>query len=364
MDILSVSYAKTLSTLYTNCTLTIWEILFFPFMTTYLLLYLLIKISTDNHPSRKPSDCYYINEKYLLRGHTSAHQEELLKMGLDNFIVFGDVYRRDEIDSSHYPVFHQAEGVRLFSKHQLFRGLAHVDDLMMFENSDRTEKKQEFHTVTTVKLLENDLKSCLTQLVCHLFGHDVETRWTETYFPFTHPSFELEVKFQGNWLEILGCGIIEQQILHNAGAAERVGWAFGLGLERLAMRLYDIPDIRLFWSKDSGFLSQFEGAEPDSKVKYKPISQYPQCINDMSFWLPEHSLDPTDFYEIVRNVGGNIVEQVRLVDEFVHPKTQRKSHCYRITYRHMERTLTQLEVNALHKSIADEATSKLGISIR
>lgn len=73
----------------------------------------------ESHPSRKLSDCYYLNKDYILRGHTSAHQEELISMGLDNFIAIGDVYRRDEIDSSHFPVFHQAEGVRLFSPHQV-----------------------------------------------------------------------------------------------------------------------------------------------------------------------------------------------------------------------------------------------------
>lgn len=73
----------------------------------------------QDHPSRKPSDCYYLNEEYILRGHTSAHQQELISMGLDNFIVIGDVYRRDEIDSSHFPVFHQAEGVKLFTKYQV-----------------------------------------------------------------------------------------------------------------------------------------------------------------------------------------------------------------------------------------------------
>ena len=96
----------------------------------------------------------------------------------------------------------------------------------------------------------------------------------------------------------------------SAGATDSVGWAFGLGLERIAMRLYDIPDIRLFWSKDSGFLTQFEGAEPNTCIKYKAVSQYPQCTNDISFWLPNDSVSPTDFYDLVRNVGGDLVEQV------------------------------------------------------
>lgn len=315
-----------------------------------------------DHPSRKPSDCYYLNEEYILRGHTSAHQQELISMGLDNFIVIGDVYRRDEIDSSHFPVFHQAEGVKLFTKYQLLQSDAL--DVNLFEDGIRTQDKQEFHTRDTAKCVELHLKMCLTKLVHHLFGPNVETRWTETYFPFTHPSFELEVKFQNKWLELLGCGVIEQQILHNAGVPDKVGWAFGLGLERIAMRLYEIPDIRLFWSTDSGFLSQFENAKPDQKIKFKAVSQFPQCVNDLSFWLPNDQIDPNDFYEIVRDVGGDIVEQVRLVDEFVHPKTKRHSHCYRITYRHMERTLTQSEVNVIHKKIEAQSAAILGVTIR
>jgi phenylalanyl-tRNA synthetase alpha chain len=72
-----------------------------------------------DHQSRKKSDCYYINCDYLLRAHTTAHQSELIRMGLNNFLVVGDVYRRDEIDSTHYPVFHQVDAVRLCSKHEV-----------------------------------------------------------------------------------------------------------------------------------------------------------------------------------------------------------------------------------------------------
>lgn len=72
-----------------------------------------------DHPSRKKSDTYYVNSNYLLRPHTSAHQNELIKSGLDHFLVIGDVYRRDEIDSKHYPVFHQCEAVRLLSPHEV-----------------------------------------------------------------------------------------------------------------------------------------------------------------------------------------------------------------------------------------------------
>lgn len=91
----------------------------------------------------------------------------------------------------------------------------------------------------------------------------------EQYFPFTHPSWELEVLYGDKWLEILGCGIMRQEILQRSGVVDRIGWAFGLGLERLAMCLYDIPDIRLFWSNDTGFLNQFKVNDPDTPIKYK-----------------------------------------------------------------------------------------------
>lgn len=167
------------------------------------------------------------------------------------------------------------------------------------------------------------------------------------------------------WLEILGCGITRQEILTNAGVQDRIGYAFGLGLERLAMCLYKIPDIRLFWSSDTGFLHQFNVKSIHDKVIYRPISVYPQCNSDISFWLPKEPIYASnDFYDLVRSLGGDMIEQVTLIDEFKHPKNGSISHCYRITYRHMERTLTQVEVNAVHEKIAKAATETLSVTIR
>lgn len=98
---------------------------------------------------------------------------------------------------------------------------------------------------------------------------DVQCRWVDQYFPFTHPSWELEILYDNNWLEILGCGIMQQEILQRSGVVDRIGWAFGLGLERLAMRLYNIPDIRLFWSNDAGFLNQFKVDNPNAHIQYQ-----------------------------------------------------------------------------------------------
>ncbi|XP_051796255.1 phenylalanine--tRNA ligase, mitochondrial isoform X8 [Acanthochromis polyacanthus] len=318
-----------------------------------------------DHPSRKRGDNYYLNRTTMLRAHTSAHQRELVSSGLDAFLLAGDVYRRDEIDSSHYPVFHQMEGVRLFSNHELFSQVRSGDLLSLFERGGRrTPEKQETHSLEAVKLLEFNLKQTLTRLVAQLFGEDVEVRWVDCYFPFTHPSFEMEVRFQGDWMEVLGCGVMEQEILNSAGAGNKLGWAFGLGLERLAMILFSIPDIRLFWSQDERFLKQFRVQDIHQPIVFQPLSKYPPLSNDISFWLPDDGFTENDFYELVRSIGGDLVEKVTLVDDFTHPKTGRRSHCYRIVYRHMERTLTQQEVRLVHEQIEGAAESELGVQGR
>lgn len=320
----------------------------------------------EDHVSRQKSDCYYLNKDYLLRAHMTAFQCELMQSGLNDFLMIGDVYRRDEIDRTHYPVFHQVDAVRLRTKDQIF----HKDeDLNLFEEGNNTaftgsQEKQACHTLEAVKLLEYELKNTLSGLAKELFGKEIKIRWVDTYFPFTQPSWELEIFHDNNWLELLGCGIMRQAILTNSGVTDKIGWAFGLGLERIAMCLYKIPDIRLFWSQDSGFLNQFKTDNINQNIIYKPISQYPQCPNDLSFWLPENkNYSSNDFYDMVRSIGGDLIEQVVLVDDFKHPKTGKTSHCYRIIYRHMEKTLSQEEVNVVHKEI-ENGVAEMGGKVR
>ncbi|KAK7879099.1 hypothetical protein WMY93_034119, partial [Mugilogobius chulae] len=161
--------------------------------------------------------------------------------------------------------------------------------------------------------------------------------------------------------------------LNASGAGHKLGWAFGLGLERLAMVLFDIPDIRLFWSRDERFLRQFRVSDLHQPISFQPLSKFPPLHNDISFWLPDSShssadsldsFSQNDFFELVRSVGGDLVEKVTLVDQFVHPKTGRRSQCYRIVYRHMERTLTQEEVRQTHAQIEAAAERELGVKGR
>lgn len=132
---------------------------------------------------------------------------------------------------------------------------------------------------------------------------------------------------------------MQQQIIDDAGLTTHRGWAFGIGVERIAMALFRIPDIRLFWSNDARFLQQFAAHREQPNIVFVPYSKFPPVWHDMSFWLSE-SFHENKFHELVRELAGDLVENVELVDQFTHPKTNRTSHAYRITYRHMDRSVS------------------------
>jgi phenylalanyl-tRNA synthetase alpha chain len=291
-----------------------------------------------DHVSRSPNDTYYVNTDTVLRCHTSAHQAEMLRSGQSAFLVTGDVYRRDSIDATHYPVFHQMEGVKVFQASEWGGG----------NDGD--------------KVAEVELKEILEGLAKHLFG-DVEMRWIDAYFPFTTPSFELEIFYNDQWLEVLGCGVMERAILDKNGRPSEThrAWAFGLGLERLAMVLFQIPDIRLFWSSDKRFLGQFKAG--DLSTRFKPYSKFPPCYKDVAFWLSEQFTE-NNLCEVVREAAGDIAEEVKLIDEFTHPKTGKTSHCYRISYRSMERSLTDDEINEVQEVVRRQLSDKLMVELR
>lgn len=279
-----------------------------------------------DHPARATSDTYYVDSEYVLRTHTSAHQNELINKGCTKFLVTGDVYRKDEIDSSHYPVFHQMEGVCVIE--------------------DGKDEQKEF-----LKVLDG--------LINHLFP-GCEYRVNEDYFPFTNPSLEIEVKFNGQWLEIMGGGIVQNQILEQNGIFNKKAWAFGLGLERLAMILFKIPDIRYFWTEDERFINQFSSGDI---IEFKEYSKFPPCIKDISFWINDE-YNFNNFCEIVRELGGDIIEEINKIDEFTNPKTNKTSHCYRIVYRSNDRSLTNEEVDEIQNKIRIESTEKLCLELR
>jgi len=304
-----------------------------------------------DHPGRAPSDTYYVTDTSLLRTHTSAHQSQHLRSGVDAFLCCGDVYRRDEIDATHYPAFHQMEGVKLMSTESMI-------------GADGLNDEQWLHS-PECQLIEADLKATLEGLMDHLFG-PTEKRWNDDFFPFTQPSYELEIYHNDEWMEVLGCGVIHEQVLHLSNRSDRRGWAFGLGLERLAMILFKIPDIRLFWTEDERFHRQFKEGKI---VEFQSYSKFPPVFKDIAFWTNDERTTnqddfvENDFFDVVRSTAGDLVEKIEMIDSFTHPKTGRSSRCYRISYRSMDRNLTNEEIDGLQFKVRDE-TATLGCELR
>ena len=181
-----------------------------------------------SHPARQMHDTFYVNKKSnVLRTHTSPVQ---IRGMLDKkppvaFISGGKVYRKDD-DSTHLPMFHQIEGI-------------YVDENVSFAN----------------------LKDVIYQIITYLFGKDVKIRFRPSYFPFTEPSAEVDILSEdGKWLEILGCGIVNPIVLQNCKIDSNLnsGFAFGLGIERIAMLKYGVSDIRDFYKSNLDFLRQFK----------------------------------------------------------------------------------------------------------
>ncbi|KAI5800025.1 hypothetical protein EDC01DRAFT_703792 [Geopyxis carbonaria] len=347
-----------------------------------------------DHVGRSRTDTYYINASTVLRTHTSAHQADTFRAAASpGFTIAADVYRRDAIDRSHYPVFHQMEGARMWSRREHADLAAAVradfatlsDPGLPVEDTPQVHHEgnplQPEHSAAEAEAVAAHLKRSLEGVVVEVFGQaraaaiaaglpagdPLKARWVEAYFPFTSPSWELEVWWGGEWLELLGCGVVQQAIPTAAGVPDQVGWAFGVGLERVAMLLFGIPDIRLFWSQDPRFLGQFE----EGKVtRFVPFSKHPPCYKDVAFWVPRGEgegavgFHENDMMEVVRDVAGDRAEDVKLVDEFTHPKTGRKSLCWRINYRSLERTLTNEETNEMHEQVRAALKERYGVELR
>lgn len=191
-----------------------------------------------NHPAKDEQDTFYINKDIVLRTHTSPVQARVMEQGKlpIRMIAPGRVYRSDEVDATHSPSFHQFEGL-VIDKHITFA----------------------------------DLKGSLEEFAKELFGPETKTKFRPHHFPFTEPSAEVDVscfKCGGKgcrfckgsgWIEILGCGMVHPHVLEMCGIDpdEYTGFAFGVGLERIALLKYEIDDMRLLYENDVRFLKQF-----------------------------------------------------------------------------------------------------------
>lgn len=192
-----------------------------------------------DHPGRSVTDSYYINKDLMLRTHTSAHEVETFAKGERHWLLTADVYRRDEIDSSHYPVFHQMEGASIFradanSMRELEEENARLVDYLKSTNIiiediphlSASNPVQTTHDPRHAEIVAHNLKLSLNSVILTLFGsrkdQPLKVRWIEAYFPFTSPSYEVEVFFNGKWLEILGCGVVLQSTLDRASRSSSI----------------------------------------------------------------------------------------------------------------------------------------------
>jgi len=157
--------------------------------------------------------------------------------------------------------------------------------------------------------------------------------------------------------------LVHPQVLKNFGLDPEVynGWAFGFG-DRLAMVRMEIPDIRILWSEDPRITSQFK----DINSKYKEVSKYPETSRDISFII-DNNINLNNYFEIVRDFAENLIEEVKLIDQFENDKkfgVGKKSYTFRITYRSHERTLTNEEVNKIQDQIIAKTKDELKAVIR
>jgi phenylalanyl-tRNA synthetase alpha chain len=182
----------------------------------------------DDHPAKADSDTLWVSDGVLLRTHTSPVQVRV--MGAQDppvaVICPGRVYRRDTQDATHSPIFHQVEGLV-------------IDEGITLAH----------------------LKGTLEHVTKRLFGEDRKIRLRSGFFPFTEPSIEVDVSWGDGWMEILGAGMVDPNVLEHVGydSTKVTGFAFGMGIERIAMLRHGIPDIRMLYDNDVRFLAQLSG---------------------------------------------------------------------------------------------------------
>jgi len=295
-----------------------------------------------DHPARNKSDTYFFNDEYILRTHTTVMwyywlmQEEIKKKIKEGrpvgALCHGKVYRKDEIDRNHMNVFHQMDGWYLCKK------------------SDKV-------------IISQDLQDILVKIAKAVFGENVKYRFNADTFPYTDPSLEMEVEIGGRWIEVLGSGVVRGVVLKNLGVDPDIynGWAFGFGLERLAIISMDLPDIRLLWSDDERVKKQLRLGR-----KFKEVSKFPPITRDISF-IVSNDFVPNNYFDLIRDIGGNIVEEVKLLDKYENSEkfgADKTSYTYRIIYRSNERTLLTDEIDPIQDKIYRETISQFKAEIR
>ncbi len=295
-----------------------------------------------DHPARKSSDTYFVTFDQILRTHTSVMwyyyltqpeiKERVVRGEALGVLSFGKVYRKDEIDRQHMNVFHQMDGLYICRKEAQALGT-------------------------------DDLKNILIKIARAIYGPGIEYRFNQDTFPYTDPSLEMEINLGGDWVEVLGSGMVQPIVLDKLGVDSKIyhGWAFGFGLERLAILSMTLPDIRLLWSNDERVKKQLKLGNP-----YREVSKYPPITRDISFIVGKDFV-PNNYFDLIRDIGGNLVEEVKLLDNYQDLEKfgpDRISYTYRIIYRSNERTLEAREIDPLQQKIYSETARQFQAELR
>jgi phenylalanyl-tRNA synthetase alpha chain len=262
--------------------------------------------------------------------------EEIKKKVAENqplgVLCTGKVYRKDEIDRFHLNVFHQMDGMYL-------------------------------HPTTDKTLGIETLKDILGKIARAVFGNDIQFRFNEDTFPYTDPSVEMEIEKNGKWLEVLGGGMVRTSVLEKLGVDPKqyTGWAFGFGMERLAIISMELPDIRLLRSEDPRVKKQLILGNP-----FKEVSKFPPITRDISF-IVEKGFFVNQYYDVIRDIGGDLIEQVELLDTYADEKkfgAGRVSYTFRVVYRANDRTLVSEEVDVIQDKLYKETAAQFRAEMR
>ncbi|MGA3084718.1 MAG: hypothetical protein ABSE95_07965 [Thermodesulfobacteriota bacterium] len=300
-----------------------------------------------DHPSRRPSDTFYIDDHNLLRTQTTtmwsyylkdpANVRRLESDGRLLSLSYGKVYRNDEIDRYHYPVWHNLDGLCI----------------------SKTSEK-EFNLV--------DLVSVLVDVTKSIYGREIKWGMEYSSFPFTDPSIEIKIEWQNEWVAVLGAGIVHKKVLSllNIDPDHYNGWAFGLGLDRLAMIRMNIPDIRILWSEDDRISKQFDTIDS----VFREVSQYPPTDRDISMVVSKE-VPVKAIYGLIRDCGHyqneDIIEEVKLVDTYANEGkfgNGKVSHTFRIRYRSLARTLENSEINNVQELLRNRVKTEFNVLLR
>lgn len=319
----------------------------------------------SDHSLRNTSDTFYVTERHgdtsvecdgsvnmadkptglVLRPHATAHQADALSAltaeasGSDPGLVYWgcDVYRRDSVDATHYPIFHQM-------------------DVLLFDKPDKG-----------IDLLNSAISNVINR-ISKRSKSKVSFSWIhDAYFPFTDPSWELELtRTDGHEslsrVEVLGCGVMRPEIKFakpnndctTLSSASPRPFAAGIGLERIAMVAFGIPDLRYVWSKDERLLRQFTSL--DDFESFKEFPTWPNRVRDVSFWLPE----PEGISDQVEDAESKLpllsthlvslsipfLQSISLVDSF--HQGGKTSLCIRLEYNRLEHPLENRELDRAH----------------